>query len=115
MSSKEHHPLSEYRAMWLFAMFDLPVGTREERADAAGFRKALKSRGFFMLQYSIYARYYESWDAADAEMRRLSGILPPDGRVRLLPVTDRQFAKMKVFHGKKREPTEEPPRQIALF
>ena len=33
--------LSEYRAMWLFAMFDLPAVEPEERREYARFRKEL--------------------------------------------------------------------------
>jgi len=49
--------LSAYRAMWLMAMFDLPVETKENRRHYTRFRKLLMKDGFMMLQYSVYARY----------------------------------------------------------
>ena len=107
--------LSGYRAMWLFAMFDLPVDTKTARRQYASFRKALLERGFSMLQFSVYARYCASEDFAKGIRDEVRGLLPPRGQVRLLMVTDRQFAKMEVYYGKKRTPTEEPPRQIMLF
>lgn len=107
--------LSEYRAMWLFAMFDLPVDTREARRQYTRFRKALLKEGFSMLQFSVYARYCPSEEASAGYRGRVRGVLPPDGQVRLLAVTDRQFGKMEVFHGKNRAPTEDPPAQIMLF
>jgi len=41
--------------------------------------------------------------------------LPPDGEVRLLAITDKQYERMRVFWGKMRKPTEQPPRQLELF
>jgi len=108
-------PFSEYRAMWLFAMFDLPVTTQAARRRYARFRKVLISEGFTMLQYSVYARHCPSERSIDAFRGRLRGELPPDGQVRLLAVTDRQFGKMEVYHGKKRTDVEEPPMQLMLF
>lgn len=108
-------PLSEYRAMWLFAMFDLPVTTDASRKRATKFRKMLLSEGFSMLQFSVYARHCPSEDSASAMRNRLRQDLPPDGQVRLLTVTDRQFGKMEIYHGKTREPVEPVPHQLLLF
>ena len=107
--------LSEYRAMWLFAMFDLPVTTKSARREYAKFRKALQREGFCMLQFSVYARYCPSEDATDVHRAHLQSVLPPKGQIRLLSVTDRQFAKMEVYRGKTRAPTEQPPAQLMLF
>ncbi|MEM1166903.1 MAG: CRISPR-associated endonuclease Cas2 [Planctomycetota bacterium] len=101
--------------MWLIAMFDLPVTTRETRRRYARFRKDLISLGFTMLQYSVYARCCRSSDSAAQVRQDVRAKLPPEGQVRLVSITDRQFAKMEVFFGKKRQKTEEPPHQIMLF
>ena len=101
--------------MWLFTMFDLPVDTREARKRYTQFRKALLREGFTMLQYSVYARYCPSEEAAEVYHRRIGIIVPEDGQVRLLSVTDRQFGKMEVYFGKNREPAEDPPVQMMLF
>lgn len=107
--------LSEYRAMWLFAMFDLPVDTKKARREYTQFRKLLLEHGFSMLQYSVYARYCPSEEASDTYQRRVEAALPADGQVRLMAVTDRQFGKMQVFLGKNRETIEQPPEQTLLF
>ncbi len=107
--------LSGYRGMWLFAMFDLPVTTPKARKEYAHFRKLLIEQGFSMLQYSVYARYCASEESSDAHRGRIRGALPPEGYVRLLAVTDRQFGKMESFVGETSEPLEEPPPQLALF
>lgn len=101
--------------MWLFAMFDLPVNTSEDRKVYARFRKGLLERGFSMLQYSVYARHCASEESAGGVRAEVRAMLPAEGQVRLLAVTDRQFAKMEVYFGAKRRATEDPPRQIMLF
>ena len=101
--------------MWLFAIFDLPVKTQANRREYTRFRKVLLREGFCMLQYSVYARYCRSEEATQAYRKHLEGCLPPQGQIRLLSVTDRQFGKMEVFFGKKRAATEDPPAQLMLF
>ena len=77
-------------------MFDLPMDTRKARREYTRFRKTLLTEGFSMLQLSVYARYCPSEEATCAHFRRIWGVLPPAGQVRLLCVTDRQFGKMEV-------------------
>ncbi len=107
--------ISPLRAMWLFAMFDLPVEGKEDRRHYAQFRNALLKQGFMMLQYSVYARYLPSEEAAEAHRRRVRRALPPEGQVRLLAVTDHQFGKMEVYYGRKSREPESPPAQLLLF
>jgi len=109
------NPLSEYKGVWLFAMFDLPVDTKAARRAYARFRKALLKEGFSRLQLSVYARYFGCQEASEIHRKRIRSSLPPDGQVRLLAVTDHQFGKMDVFLGRKRQDTEAAPRQLLLF
>ena len=108
-------PISAYRVMWLFAMFDLPVDTKDSRREYAQFRNRLLKYGFTMLQYSVYAKHIPSEDAGDTLRAKIHASLPPNGEVRVLAVTDHQFGKMDVFFGKKRRRAESPPLQISLF
>jgi len=101
--------------MWLFVMFDLPVATRTERRRYTQFRKHLVSEGFLGLQYSVYARFFESEEATKACRRRVAERIPEAGRVRVLHVTERQFASMSVFFGKREDEPEEAPEQLLLF
>lgn len=107
--------LSGFRALWLFALFDLPVKTKKDRKAYARFRKVLIREGFSMLQFSVYARYCRSEETAVWFRDRVRGELPSKGQVRLLSVTDKQFGKMEVFFGAETEPVEEPPHQFELF
>ncbi len=106
---------SSYRPMWLIAMFDLPVTSKLARKRAAEFRGCLLDAGFIMLQYSVYARFCENAETADFKRMHLRAHLPPSGAVRLLAVTDRQFAKMEHYRERKRADVDDPPEQLLLF
>jgi len=112
---KQIREFSEYKGVWLFALFDLPVDTPEGRRHYSQFRKVLLKQGFTMLQYSVYARYFRSEESCEPFRKRIRQSLPPEGQVRLLVVTDKQFGKMESFIGKKRQEIEEPPPQLMLF
>jgi CRISPR-associated protein Cas2 len=96
-------------------MFDLPTETKQERRRYAIFRKFLLKNGFSMLQFSIYGRHCASDENADVHEKRVVIGLPDKGNVRILRVTEKQFARMKTFYGKKPRPTEEPPLQLSFF
>lgn len=101
--------------MWLVAMFDLPVLTPENKRDYVRFRKTLLKAGFMRLQLSVYARYIVSEEAAAVHRATIKRSLPPRGQVRVIAITDYQFGKMEVYHGKKPLVAEEPPAQFLLF
>ncbi len=111
----KNREMSGYNSMWLFTLFDLPMVTKEERQEYTHFRKKLMNEGFTRMQFSVYARFCESEEAAEAKRRRIRRIMPPDGQVRLMTITDRQFGKMEVFIGEKKKETEEAPQQMMLF
>lgn len=101
--------------MWLVAMFDLPTDTKAARKAYTRFRKYLLSDGFTKIQYSVYGRHCVSEEAAHVHYRRVERNLPPDGEVRILAVTDRQFEKMRIFWGKTRQSCPKTPSQMLLF
>jgi CRISPR-associated protein Cas2 len=101
--------------MWVVAMFDLPVETRQARRAYANFVKHLRRDGFTRLQYSVYARHSASRENAEVHTKRIASNLPPDGEVRILTITDKQYERMSVFWGKCRKPPEKPLCQLQLF
>jgi len=101
--------------MWVFAMFDLPTDTKAARKAYSNFRKALLQDGFMMLQFSVYARHCPSEENALVHGLRVKSMLPPDGEVRVITLTDKQFERMLVFHGKIRKTVENAPEQISFF
>lgn len=113
--SQKRFELSEYKGVWLFAMFDLPVESSEARKAYTRFRNHLLKMGFEMMQFSVYARYFPSEDASKVCRKHIRKALPGRGQVRLLCVTDKQFGKMESFIGRKKHNPEEPPPQMMLF
>lgn len=107
--------LSGYRMMWLYVMFDLPVGSRKERKAATSFRKFLLDQGFEMAQFSVYLRFAESKESAETFVRRIRTALPHKGNVHIVTITDKQFGNACVYTGQKREHRSERPDQLALF
>lgn len=107
--------LSGYRWMWVIAMFDLPTDTAQARRQYAQFRKALIKDGFQMMQFSVYIRHCSSRENAAVHVQRVEEAIPADGEVRVLLVTDKQFSRMRIFWGNRRQPTPPPPAQLELF
>lgn len=113
MSVRTH--LSPYRIMWLFVMFDLPVGTKKERKQATGFRNNLLDLGFEMSQFSVYLKYCASGEKADSVGNKLTKELPLGGKVDILTITDKQFANMKRFYASGRIKNDNKPEQLQLY
>lgn len=107
--------LSDYRAMWLVTMFDLPVDSKAARKRYTQFRKRLLQDGFTMLQFSVYIRHCASMATAEMHMTRVGAWVPLDGEVRLVTLTEKQHQRMRVFLGKRRIAPESPPNQLELL
>ncbi|MEA3406397.1 MAG: CRISPR-associated endonuclease Cas2 [Pseudomonadota bacterium] len=101
--------------MWVIVLFDLPTDSIEARKDYTHFRKHLLDDGFTMMQYSVYMRHCASEENAQVHLKRVQATLPPDGEIRIVKITDKQFSKIQVFYGKKRAPTEKAPEQLMFF
>ena len=107
--------INGYQCMWVLAMFDLPTDTKTARKQYALFRRHLLEDGFTMMQYSVYARHCPSKENAEVHVNRIKRHLPPDGEVRVITITDKQFERMNIFWGKTRKPPESAPCQLDLF
>lgn len=104
-----------YAIMWLYVMFDLPVETKAQRREATRFRKDLLKDGFTMHQFSVYIRHCASNEAAAVHLRRIKAMVPDEGLVSVLKVTDKQFGDTVQFVGRKRKPPPPTPLQLELF
>lgn len=85
--------------MRLMVFFDLPMVTRTEKRAYSQFRRFLLNDGYDMIQFSVYGRILYGNDAEDKHMKRLLLNLPPEGSVRILTVTEKQFASMRLLVG----------------
>ena len=57
--------------MRILIFFDLPVGSAKERKAATKFRQFLLKDGYYMVQYSVYARVCNGTDAVEKHRIRL--------------------------------------------
>ncbi len=101
--------------MWILVFFDLPTETQKDKRAYADFRKALQRDGFTMFQFSIYVRHCGSMENAEVHMRRIKSLLPPYGKVGMLCITDKQFANIQLFYGRKPQKPNAPGQQLELF
>jgi len=80
-------------------MFDLPVGTSEQRREYVKFRKFLLKTGFMIMQESVYCKLALNGTVAKAITDNVHKNRPKEGLVQLLTVTEKQFEKMEFIVG----------------
>ncbi len=107
--------LNAYRIMWVMVFFDLPTETKKDRKLASRFRKQLLDDGFTMFQFSIYLRHCASRENAHVHIKRTKNNLPPNGKVGILEITDKQFGRMELFHGMVETKKPNVVQQLELF
>ena len=90
-----------YDFMRLIVMFDLPVKTKKERRKYTKFRKFLLSKGYLMLQYSVYVKIAANRDSLDKHIKIVRRNVPDEGQIRILMLTEKQYARMEVILGGK--------------
>ena len=87
---------------WVLVFFDLPVGTPDERRDANNFRKDLIKDGYFMVQFSVYARPCGTADRVETQVRRLM-------------ISDAQWGRMIIMRSQQKTEAEKMPAQMQFF
>ncbi len=102
-------------AVWIIVLFDLPSDTPQSRRHYTRFRKSLLNDSFSMMQYSVYMRHCASEENATVHMSKVRASLPPDGEVRIIKITDKQFGRIQVYYGKRRRPVEQAPAQLEFL
>lgn len=101
--------------MWVFVLFDLPIGTKKERKAATRFRLSLLDLGFEMSQYSVYLKFCAGKEQAATLERQIETTMPSSGKVHLIQITDKQYENIRTYRGRKREPSPRNPNQLVLF
>ena len=89
--------------MRLVVFFDIPVNDLENRRIAARFRKFLVGDGYDMLQYSVYSRVCNGTSGFNKHYERLKRNLPAIGSVKLLSLSEEQYACIETLVGEKDE------------
>jgi CRISPR-associated protein Cas2 len=85
--------------MRMMVLFDLSTVTKTDKRAYTLFRRFLLNDGYDMIQFSIYGRILNGNDAEEKHMKRLVANLPPEGSIRVLTVTEKQYASMKLLVG----------------
>ncbi len=88
------------RFMRILVFFDLPTLTKKNRKEATKFRNSLIKDGYIMLQWSVYSRLCKGLDVIEKHQKRLQNMMPTEGSIRTLVVTEKQYATMGVLLGK---------------
>lgn len=101
--------------MWVMVLFDLPTETEKDKKNYTRFRKGLIQDGFQMFQFSIYTRHCMSYENAAVHIKRVKSILPPNGEIGIMTITDKQFGMIEIFHGRRQKEVERPSHQLELF
>ena len=87
--------------MRILVFFDLPVKTKRERKLATQFRNFLIKDGYYMVQFSVYARVCNGNDMVELHKNRLRMNVPNEGSIRVLVITERQYENVEILLGKK--------------
>ena len=98
--------------IWL-VLFLEPSSRHTQRNSI--FRKDIMGDGFTMFQFSIYIRHCPSKEVANMHIERVKKMLPPNGNVGILCITDKQFGEMEIFSCKKQCQAKREPQQLELF
>lgn len=90
-----------YNFVRLILFFDLPMTTKKERKIYANFRKYLIKNGYMMMQFSVYCKIFPNREAAVNHIAILRRNVPVEGQIRIMVVTEKQYAKIEIIVGGK--------------
>lgn len=85
--------------MVLLLSFDLPRDTKEERKEAAEYRKRLVELGFDMKQYSLYEREVLTVETRNHLIEILEDEVPKNGLITLYVLPDEVNKKQITILG----------------
>lgn len=103
------------RFMRMIVFFDLPTLTKQDRKQASKFRSALLKDGYYMMQLSVYSRICKGVAQVEKHAQRLKCLIPPSGSVRLMTVTEKQFADMEILIGESKKQENIGAKQLVMF
>ena len=86
-----------YNFMRLILLFDLPMVTQKEIRIYNRFRKQLIKN--IMMQFSVYCKLFANREAAIKHIDMLRKMVPKEGQIRLMLVTEKQYSKIEIIVG----------------
>jgi CRISPR-associated protein Cas2 len=96
-------------------MFDLPVKTKFQRLRATQFRQLLLDLGYQRAQFSVYVRFSPTVNSVLPAVKRVKSNLPDGGEVRIVTITDHQWATALRFSNATTIEPENAPTQLTIF
>ena len=107
---------SKDKFMRMIVFFDLPVKRKADMKAATKFRNTLLNDGFQMMQFSVYSRIIRNDCNVEKHLQYLKRNLPPHGSIRVLTVTEKQYASMEILVGTSTEQEKKVGyEQLSLF
>lgn len=86
--------------MRMILFFDLPSVTTKDTREYNRFLRSIKKMGFIMLQESVYTKLALNPSVVGSSMIELKKILPPEGIISVLTITENQFTSIEHLIGK---------------
>jgi CRISPR-associated protein Cas2 len=95
---------SEYQIGWLFVAYKFPHDTSAAKAAASRFLRRMRQEGYtpWMPRGKVLIRFCGR--SPKPQIALIKSLLPPDGEVRVVQITEKQFARMVNLWGKMRVP-----------
>lgn len=93
--------MSNYRQMKIILIYDLPTVETEDIKSYNKFHKDIKRIGFFMLQYSVYAKVLTNHSDYQNTLVRVKKVVPKKGSIIILRLTEKQYEDMIYLSGEK--------------
>ena len=90
---------SDYRKMRMILLFDLPTTEEDDTRNYRRFLTKIKKLGFYMLQYSVYAKALVNQFDYDSVAIKVNKIIPNRGSILILKLTEKQYANMQYLSG----------------
>lgn len=94
---------SKYKLMRSFLFYDLPMENEHDTKAYTKFRNNILRLGYTSIQNSVYIKVHNSKSIADQHIKKLRKILPVNGNIRLLILTEKQYNDMLLLVGVKNE------------
>lgn len=85
--------------MRMILFFDLPATTKSDHREYTRFIKLIKSKGFVMLQESVYTKLALNPSIVNSTLGEIRKKIPPEGCISILTITEKQYSSIDQLIG----------------
>ena len=101
--------------MRIMVFFDLPTESLDDKRNYRKFRKFLIASGFLMMQESVYCKLALNQTVANTVAAQVRKNVPPEGKIQMMIVTERQFARMEYLVGERQDSVIENDEMLVIL